>query len=269
MGEFSFNIHRQLYNGRYNCEDSTLLSVVVPIYNESATLNHLLNKLFKEKTSKEIILVDDGSDDRTLEVMESWLETVPELNAQTFRIVLLCHNRNHGKGAAFRSGLSVACGRYTLPQDADLEVSPTEFPRLLEPLESKRAEFVVGARIPRANGRFSFHRWGVMVLNSLVRILYGYRMSDSACCFKVLKTSDLRRMNLRCERFEFCAEVISKASRMGLAMAEVEVDYWPRSADEGKKLRFFKDGLRAIATLLWYRSWRPPSARSDGSSYFR
>ena len=118
------------------------------------------------------------------------------------------------------------------------------------------AEFAIGRRKQSRQNDRLLNVVGVWLLNILVSLIYGVRVSDEACCFKVLTTSNLRAMGLECERFEFCPEVVAKAARMGLRFAEVPVEYFPRSNDQGKKLRL-RDGFTAVRTLFRYRHWAP------------
>ena len=232
--------------------DRPELTVIVPVLNEMATIAELLRRVLAAPYRKQVIVVDDGSSDGTVEVLEAW-EGHPEVE-------LLAHSRNRGKGAAIRTALENALGRFTIIQDADLEYDPQDYPRLIEPLLSGEAQVVYGSRNidrRRVRGRpWSLFGLGVLVLNLCVRILYGLRVTDEATCYKAFPTALLRAMNLECERFEFCPEVTAKASRMGLTIREVAIAYAPRNAREGKKIRW-TDGLEALATLWKYRKWQP------------
>lgn len=237
-----------------------ILSVVVPVFNESTTLTKAVERVLEEPTRKEVIIVDDGSDDGTAEILEEWGRNIFSLNDSTVRIVVLRHVENRGKGRAIRTALSVAEGQFVIVQDADLELSPSCYAALLAPLLSGTAQLVIGRR-RRAGGAGSIHAIGIAALGLVVRALYGYNVQDPACCFKVLSLDNLRRMDLDGERFEFCPEVIAKGARLGLKLQQVDVAYVPRRADEGKKLRLVKDGIKAIQTLLRNRRWQPLCAR--------
>jgi dolichol-phosphate mannosyltransferase len=228
------------------------LTVIIPVYNEAVTVVHLLERVLAVSYPKQVILVDDGSTDGTSELLQQWADH-PD-------VVLLRHSHNRGKGAAIRTGLAHARGRFTLVQDADLEYDPRDYPRLLEPLLHGRADIVYGSRYlrpssgSRACGRL--FRYGVALLNLAVWLLYGVRLTDEATCYKVFPTEVLQAMDLQCERFEFCPEVTAKACRMGLTIAEVPIHYTPRSAAEGKKIRL-TDGWEALVTLWKWRHWAP------------
>jgi len=236
-------------------KETPLLSVIIPIFNEYATIGDVMHRLLAVSCPKQLVLVDDGSTDGTWGLLQKWGDH-PD-------VVLLRHPHNRGKGAAIRTGLAHARGRFTLIQDADLEYDPRDYPRLLEPLLQGQADIVYGSRYlrpspgSRPGGRL--FRSGVAVLNLAVWLLYGVRLTDEATCYKVFPTELLRAMDLQCERFEFCPEVTAKACRMGLTLVEVPIRYIPRTAAEGKKIRW-KDGWEALATLWKWRHWQPSIA---------
>ncbi len=234
---------------------SPTLTVIVPVYNEAATIERLLRKVLAAPYAKQVVVVDDGSTDGTAEVLQQW--------DGHKGIELLSHAANRGKGAAIRTGLLHARGRLTIIQDGDLEYDPEDYPRLIEPLISGQAEVVYGSRYlridkpsrrPRRHWRL--FRWGVSALNVCVRLLYGARLSDEATCYKAFPTALLRAMDLQCERFEFCPEVTAKTCRMGLRIHEVPIHYDARTVQAGKKIRL-ADGLEALRTLWRWRNWRP------------
>jgi len=151
----------------------------------------------------------------------------------------------------------------TIIQDADLEYDSQEIPRLVEVIHRREAEVVYGSRYlaPQVSLPWTRFRLAVVLLNGLVRLLYGQRVTDEATCYKAFRTSLLRDMNLQAERFEFCPEVTAKACRMGRQIVEVPISYQPRSTVEGKKIRW-GDGLEAAWTLLRWRFQRFPQARA-------
>jgi len=245
----------------------TALSVIIPVFNEVRTIDEVIQRVVQEPTPKEILIVDDGSRDGTAEALARWDGTPgKDLGAMHIdRILVLRHDHNRGKGAAIRTGLARAAGEFTIVQDADLEVSPEEYPGLLQPLREGTAEIVVGYRTQSEPGLARLgYSTGITLLNLAFRGLYGVSLKDEACCFKVLRTVDLKRMQLECDRFEFCPEVVSKAARLGLRFEQVPVAYHPRTCAQGKKLRL-RDGLLALWTLWKHRHWResPPSQSSQ------
>jgi glycosyltransferase involved in cell wall biosynthesis len=219
------------------------VSVIVPVYNEVAHLDELLQAIRSSPVKKEIIIVDDGSTDGTREKLRA-LKPVDD-------VTIVFHEQNCGKGAAIRTALAHAHGEYILIQDSDLEYDPQDYPALLQPLEEGRANVVYGVRPDRPERGLRFFL-GAKLLTHLTNLLYNARIQDEATCYKVVRRSLLARIQLECRRFEFCPEVTAKLSRMGERIAEVPISYHPRSAVEGKKIRH-SDGWLAIWTLIRYR----------------
>lgn len=222
------------------------VSVVVPVYNEAAHVDELLQAIHASPVKKEIIVVDDGSTDGTREK----LQAMPLSDDVT----VVFHEKNCGKGAAIRTALEYARGEYILIQDSDLEYDPQDYPALLRPLELGRANVVYGVRPDRPERGLRFFL-GAKLLTHLANFLYGAGIHDEATCYKVFRRSLIVQIRLECHRFEFCPEVTAKLSRRGEMIAEVPISYAPRSAGEGKKIRH-SDGWLAIWTLLRYRFGR-------------
>jgi dolichol-phosphate mannosyltransferase len=219
------------------------VSVIVPVYNEVAHVDEILQAIHASPVKKEIVIVDDGSTDGTREK----LQALPPLD----EVTIVFHEKNYGKGAAIRTALAYASGEYVLIQDSDLEYDPQDYPALLRPLEEGKANVVYGVRPDRPERGLRFFL-GAKLLTHLANILYGAGIHDEATCYKVIRRSLLARMQLECRRFEFCPEVTAKVCRMGEKIAEVPISYNPRSALEGKKIRP-SDGWLAIWTLIRYR----------------
>ena len=227
-----------------------LLSVIIPVYNEAATIVATLDAVSRSPLSKQIIVVDDGSTDDSMIEVDRWM--CGSGAAYGFR---LCrHLANRGKGAAIRTGLVHAEGQIVIVQDADLECDPSEYPALVAPILDGSADVVLGSRFlaTGAPRPWNAGRCFVIFANALVRILYGRRISDEAGCYKVMRTRLLRDLDLRCKRFEFCPEVVAKVCRMDLVIREVPVRYRPRTRREGKKIGW-RDAAKAIFTLLRWR----------------
>jgi glycosyltransferase involved in cell wall biosynthesis len=219
------------------------VSVIVPVYNEVAHINELLQAIHASPVKKEIIIVDDASTDGTREKLQSILLTDD--------VTIVFHEKNCGKGAAIRTALQYARGEYILIQDSDLEYDPQDYPALLTPLAQGRANVVYGVRPDRPERGLRFFL-GAKLLTHLTNLLYDAGIHDEATCYKVFRRSLLAQMDLECRRFEFCPEVTAKLCRMGEKIAEVPISYVPRSAGEGKKIRH-SDGWLAIWTLLRHR----------------
>jgi dolichol-phosphate mannosyltransferase len=219
------------------------VSVIVPVYNEAAHIDEILRAVHDSPVKKEIIVVDDGSTDGTREK----LQALPPLDDVT----IVFHEKNCGKGAAIRTALAYTRGEFVLIQDSDLEYDPQDYPALLRPLEEGAANVVYGVRPDRPERGLRFFL-GAKLLTHLSNLLYGAGIHDEATCYKVVRRSLLTRIRLECRRFEFCPEVTAKLCRMGEKIAEVPISYHPRSALEGKKIRY-SDGWLAIWTLVRYR----------------
>lgn len=227
------------------------LSILVPVYNEERTIAAILDRVLEVDlgVEKEIIVVDDASTDNTAGVLERYAD----------RVCLLRHERNRGKGAALRTALERATGDFVVPQDADLEYEPADLARLLEAARATGARIVYGSRRKnRENRQYSaltFYLGGVLVTWA-ANLIFGLRLTDEPTCYKLVDRGVIGRMNLECERFEFCAEVTAKAARLGERIVEVPILYRPRHLDEGKKIRA-RDGLETLTTLWRYRRWHP------------
>jgi dolichol-phosphate mannosyltransferase len=219
------------------------LSVIVPVYNEALHLDELLAAISAAPVAKEIVVVDDGSTDGTREK----LLALPPSDG----ITILFHEKNCGKGAAIRTALRYARGKYVLIQDSDLEYDPQDYAALLAPLERGQANVVYGVRPDRPERGLRFY-WGAKFLTMMVNLLYRAGIHDEATCYKAFRRSLLQNIPLDCTRFEFCPEVTAKLCRLGEKIWEVPISYRPRSREEGKKLRH-RDGWMAIWTLLRLR----------------
>jgi len=247
------------------------LAVIVPVYNEDRTVAELLRRLEAQPCVSQIIIVDDGSTDRTYEELEPWRGRAgftADSSEDSQSIIVLQHGKNRGKGRAIRTGLEQVTCSHVIIQDADLEYDPADISKLWQVMQSDQAKAVYGSRYLETpdlqRGRFVLQS-GVRFLNLLVRLIYGVRLTDEATCYKMFRTSDLRQMRLQCERFEFCPEVTAKAGILRLRIIEVPVSYLPRSHAVGKKLRF-RDAIPAVFTLLRVRLLSKKSVFVNGST---
>lgn len=226
------------------------LSVIIPVYNEKATIKKILQVVNDVDIDKEMIVVDDGSNDGTTELLDT-------LSMDGMKKCF--HRENRGKGAAIRTGLEKVTGDIVIIQDGDLEYNPQEYHRLIRPILEGKAQVVYGSRLlglpPWGKVRYHFYypfAFGVKLLNLLTRILYGTRITDEATCYKVFKADVIRNIKLKCEGFEFCPEITAKVCKKGYKIYEVPISYMGRTFREGKKIGW-KDGIEAIYTLIKYR----------------
>jgi glycosyltransferase involved in cell wall biosynthesis len=226
------------------------LSVIIPAYNETRTIDRLLHAVKSVDLSalgleREILVVDDGSIDDTAEIIKS---RHPD-------VVLISHFINQGKGNAIRTALHHATGDIILIQDADLEYDPSDYPALLRPIVDGDAKVVFGSRFldrvyPRRMHLPNFLANRLLTLMS--NVLYGVHITDEATCYKVFDGELLRSLRLRCQEFEFCPEVIALLGRQKIPVVEVPVRYVARTEEEGKKIGWL-DGLQAMRVLMTYR----------------
>ncbi|HEX2377228.1 MAG TPA: glycosyltransferase family 2 protein [Gaiellales bacterium] len=217
------------------------LSVLIPVYNEERTLERLLDAVEERPEVSELVIVDDGSTDRTPEILSGREFTIP--------VQVIRHERNRGKGAALRTAILAAKGEVALVQDADLEYDPAEFPLLLAPIERGRAEVVYGSRSFAAHSAYSF--WFV-IGNKLVtlwtNVLFNSYLSDMETCYKLMPLSVWRSLDLRSDGFDIEPEITAKLLKSGHRIYEVPISYAARGRVEGKKLTW-RDGVTALWTL--------------------
>ncbi|MBN1164034.1 MAG: glycosyltransferase family 2 protein [Candidatus Krumholzibacteriota bacterium] len=224
--------------------ENTLVSVIIPVYNEAGTILEILRRVRAAAFRKEIIIVDDYSTDGTTEILRG----EPD-------VVYLRNEFNPGKGSAVRTGIKVASGEVIIIQDADLEYDPGEIPRIVRPIIEGRAEVSYGSRFLRGmpEKMALLNKIANQLLVWVVRILFGTRLSDEATCYKAFRGDLLKSLDLRCERFEFCPEVTARLLKGGHKIHEVEIfNYRPRNREKGKKIRW-SDGVEAVYTLFKYR----------------
>ena len=220
------------------------LSVLMPVYNEAATIDAILGLVSGEGTEKEIIVVDDGSTDGTREKLAAWD------GRDGVRVIL--HPRNMGKGRAVRTAIDAAQGDILLIQDADLEYDPSEYPRLLAPIEAGRADVVFGSRFAgSAEHRVQnfWHQQGNRLLTLISNVFTGLNVSDMATCYKAFHRRVVPALSLESKGFGVDAEITAKVARGGFRVFEVPVSYFGRSQADGKKIRL-KDGFAALGALV-------------------
>lgn len=225
--------------------ENPLLSVVMPVFNESATVDEIIRRVLALPLRIQLIVVDDASTDGTREILTRLQEQ------QGF--TLLLQPRNQGKGAALRRGFEAVSGDLVAIQDADLEYSPEEFPMLIELICQGRADVVYGSRFLGRHRVFLFsHYVGNRLLTLLTNILYNTMLSDMETCYKVMRTEVLRSMTLRSNGFGIEPELTAKIFKRGYRVYEVPITYDGREYAEGKKIGW-RDGVVALWMLFRYR----------------
>ena len=227
--------------------DGPEVTVLVPALNEEHTIGEVIDRVLKLPLRVEMIVVDDGSTDRTTEILARYKD----------QIRILRNEKPTGKGSAIRQALPYATGATIIVQDADLEYAPEQIPQLIQPILDGKASVVYGTRFSNGfpTGMAIPNKIVNLMLALSVRILFFHRMTDEATCYKAFRTDLIRKMNLQCRRFEFCPEVAAKAIRLGETILELPISYTPRSKEAGKKIRW-TDAPDAFWTLLKYRFGR-------------
>ncbi|RMG21915.1 MAG: glycosyltransferase family 2 protein [Bacteroidetes bacterium] len=230
------------------------LSVVIPAYNEAATITPILDKLRELRLpagmDKELIVVNDASTDDTGHKVEAYMQQYPQLRLRYF-----VHETNQGKGAALHTGIAQARGNYLIIQDADLEYDPREYHLLLKPMLEGFADVVYGSRFMGGQPHrilFFWHSLGNKFLTFLTNMVTNLNLTDMETCYKLFRTEMIQSLTLREKRFGFEPEVTIKIARIrGVRIYETGISYYGRTYEEGKKINW-KDGFRAIYCVLKY-----------------
>ncbi len=226
------------------------LSVVIPVFNEKATIAEILNRVRSTPYSKEIIVVDDASTDGTREYLQS-LETADG------GLRVLYHDHNQGKGAALRTGFAQATGEVVIVQDADLEYDPRDYARMLAPILEGNADVVFGSRFYGSEPHrvlLFWHFVGNRLLTMLSNMMTNLNLSDMETGLKAFRREVLQDIRLKSDRFTFEPEITAKVARRHWRVYEVTVSYCGRDYAQGKKIGW-KDGFAALAAIVRYRFW--------------
>tara|TARA_B100000945_G_scaffold307485_1_gene295983 strand:+ start:606 stop:1319 length:714 start_codon:yes stop_codon:yes gene_type:complete len=230
------------------------LSIIIPIYNEQNTIETVIKKVENSKVQnikdKELILVNDGSTDKTYKILK-------EYNKQP-NIKTINHENNYGKGFSIRSGIKEATGDIIIIQDADLEYNPDQYTKLLEPILSGNADVVYGSRFMSGSAHrvlFYWHSWGNKLLTMLSNMLTNLNLTDMECGYKIFKKEIINKIDLKEKRFGFEPEITAKIGKLAkqgkCRIFEVGISYFGRTYEEGKKINW-KDGISALRCILKY-----------------
>lgn len=232
------------------------LTLVIPVYNEAATIASLIERVRQVPVDKEIVVVDDCSADGTRDVLKA-LPASDDLR-------LLFHDVNQGKGAALRTGFKAATGDVVVVQDADLEYDPMELPKLMAPIADGRADVVYGSRFVGGECHrvlYFWHSVGNSVLTLLSNMFTDLNLTDMETCYKMFRRSVIQSIDIREDRFGFEPEITAKVAAGGWRVYEVGISYSGRTYADGKKIGW-RDGVRAIYCIVRYSSFGERLARS-------
>ena len=223
------------------------LSIIIPCYNESSTIRSILQKIEAvENYQKEIIIIDDFSNDGTREILE-------KIDQNEHQKVIF-NEKNYGKGYCIKKGISDSTGDIIIIQDADLEYDPQDYPKLVEPIKNDIADVVYGSRFTGSGSKrvlFYWHSLGNLFLTTLSNMFTNINLTDMECCYKAFKSKIIKQIDLRENRFGFEPEVTAKIAKKNLRIYEVGIKYFGRKYSEGKKITWV-DGFRAIYCIIFY-----------------
>ena len=237
-----------------NADIEPCLSVVMPVFNEAATVADVIRTVLAQRPVRQLVVVDDASTDGTWEKLQPLAQSEP-------RIHLARHEVNQGKGAALRTGIAHATAPIVIIQDADLEYDPTEYYRVLAPILSGKADVVFGSRfLGSPSGHRVLYYWhsvGNKILTTLSNMATGLNLTDMETCYKVLRREVVEKIQIEENRFGFEPEITAKVARLKVRIYEVAISYYGRTYLEGKKIGW-RDGIRALWCIFKYNCLARP-----------
>lgn len=224
------------------------ISIIIPVYNEEKTVLEIIQKVFKlsyAEYEKEVIIVNDGSNDKSLEILK---------NAQNqYDFLLFSYEKNRGKGAALRTGFEKVSGDIILIQDADLEYDPREWERILNEFKNPEIKVVFGSRNIKPHNKGYWHFvFGAKILTLAINLLFGSKLTDSYTCYKFFRRDIIKDINLVSNGFEIEAEMTIKILKKRIKIKEIPISYNPRLFSEGKKINFM-DGIIGLWSIIKFK----------------
>jgi glycosyltransferase involved in cell wall biosynthesis len=230
-----------------NSAGGPCLAVVIPVYNETATVAKVVQMVLAQPLVRELIIVDDASNDGTWEVLQSAAKS-------NERIKLFRHKKNQGKGAALRTGFAHVAAPLVVVQDADLEYDPEEYPLLVNPIIVGKADVVFGSRFMGSSAHrvlYFWHSVGNRILTTVSNMATNLNLTDMEAGFKAFRRDVIQRIQIQENRFGFEPEIVAKVSRLKVRIYEVAISYYGRTYAEGKKVNW-RDGVSALRCILKY-----------------
>lgn len=231
--------------------DSEKISILIPVYNEVKSLETLLSRVVDVDfcgLEKELVIVDDGSQDGTRAILK-------QVESRYENAKVIYHTQNMGKGAALRTAIGVASGQVIVIQDADLEYDPKDYPPLIQMILDNKADVVYGSRFQKNVNKDTFagmHYWGNKILTLVTNILFQAKITDMETCYKAFKAPVIQGIQIRSNRFDFEPEITAKVLKSKYRVAEIPISYQGREFHEGKKITWI-DGLWALKALIRFR----------------
>jgi glycosyltransferase involved in cell wall biosynthesis len=226
------------------------LGVIMPVFNESKTLDQIIDRVLAQPNVCELVIVDDASNDGSLAILRVWRD-------RDRRVQVLGHEKNQGKGAAIRTALAASTAPVIIIQDADLEYDPSDYHRMLQFVINDEADVVYGSRFSARTNRLNpaWHTFGNNCLTMFSNVATGLRLTDEATCYKMLRREIYEQIKLEENGFGFCPEVTAKISKLGVRVHEIPVSYRGRTRAEGKKIRL-RHGWNALYCIIKYNYFR-------------
>jgi len=231
----------------------TKLTFIIPVYNEIKTIEKLIKKILKLNIKKQIIIIDDGSNDGTEQILRKYKNLLDKL---------IIHKKNLGKGAAIKSGQKHVNGKYVAIQDADLEYDPNDLKKIINEMDKKNLKVMYGSRVLNKNTFQNTQNfthilriWGNIFLTIISNFFNSQKLTDAHTCYKVFNSRIFKKIKLKEKGFSFCPEITTKISLMNIDIEEFPINYNGRTYNQGKKITAF-DGLDALYVLLKYRYFK-------------